>query len=238
MRITKLVQSTILVETGSTRVLVDPGKYNAAQGVDTASVGHLDALVITHEHEDHFDYAWTKDLVEQWAPLLVTNRDIANQLSHEGIGVRAVQPGDKVMLGDIGLQVAFADHFVKGKQVANFGMIFDADGARVYHASDTFVLDPTDPSLESAVGADLMLVPISNRGLVMGIDDAIFMASSFRPKAVVPMHYDSPKDAQRVRPEDFCQRAEQLRASLDGLADTEVRMLSLRDSMELTAEKE
>lgn len=234
MKVTKLVQSTILIETGTTTVLVDPGKYNLSRGIDTSSFNRLDALVITHEHEDHFDEGWTTELIERWAPTVVTNRDIAGVLAHGGVGAKVVRPGEHVALGDVELRAAYADHFVKGKQVANFGLILEADGATIYHTSDTFVLDPSDPTLERAVGADLMLEPISNRGLVMGIDDALFMASRFQPKVLVPMHYDSPKDAKRVRPEDFCRRADELRDSLDGLATIDVRVLGFRESMELT----
>ncbi len=51
MRITKFGHSCLLIEEGSARILLDPGKYSTLQN----NVENLDAILITHEHQDHCD---------------------------------------------------------------------------------------------------------------------------------------------------------------------------------------
>lgn len=54
MKITRYEQSCLLIEQGETRVLIDPGTP-FTQKRDIAELGKLDAVLITHEHADHFD---------------------------------------------------------------------------------------------------------------------------------------------------------------------------------------
>ena len=49
MKITKFGHSCLLVEEGGARILLDPGKYSILQN----NVENVDAIVITHEHQDH-----------------------------------------------------------------------------------------------------------------------------------------------------------------------------------------
>ncbi len=58
--------------------------------------------------------------------------------------------------------------------------------------------------------ADCLLVPISDRGLVMGMDDALFFSHQLSPGLVIPIHYDGPKDRDRIDPEEFVTKAGQL----------------------------
>ena len=44
----------------------------------------------------------------------------------------------------------------------------------------------------------------------MGIDDALVFASDLKPGLVIPLHYDSPKDKDRVNPKEFAQKASEI----------------------------
>ncbi|MCU1678461.1 MAG: beta-lactamase, partial [Frankiales bacterium] len=49
LTLTKLGHSCIRITSGATTIVVDPGAYTQADAVDGA-----DAILVTHEHADHF----------------------------------------------------------------------------------------------------------------------------------------------------------------------------------------
>ena len=59
MKITKFGHCCLLIEEGEAQILTDPGNYN-----DTPEVENLDAILITHEHSDHFHLDALKAILE------------------------------------------------------------------------------------------------------------------------------------------------------------------------------
>jgi L-ascorbate metabolism protein UlaG (beta-lactamase superfamily) len=203
MKLKRLAQSTVLLTANSGKtLLVDPGKYNIDKGKLTLdSFPSADVVVITHKHADHFDIELLKAMLTRCQPIILTNEEIGSVLEKEGIAARVVKAGDVVKEAGFTINVVQADHAVRGEFIVNFGLVVAADGGSIYHTSDTRFIDPS--LLPRETRADLLLVPISNRGVVMGIDDALVFASELKPKVVIPIHYDSPKDKDRVDPREF-----------------------------------
>jgi L-ascorbate metabolism protein UlaG (beta-lactamase superfamily) len=233
VKITKLVQSTILIEHGDVAVLVDPGAYNPARGIDPARFTRLDGLVITHRHADHFDIEFTQELNARFAPRIVTNPEIALTLGANGLGAQIGRPGDVFEFSGLRITLTHADHQVRGEVIPNFGFVVSDGKSRVYHTSDTSLIESVRLAQPDAEGADAMFVPISNRGVVMGIDDALHMVADFKPSLAIPMHYDSPKDSPRVDPSQFVTRHRELVGKLSGLEQVEVKVLDFEQSLEL-----
>lgn len=233
MKITKLVQSTILIEQGDVAVLIDPGAYNPARGIDADRFARLDGLVVTHRHADHFDLEFTQRLSARFAPQIVTNPEIALMLGATGLGARIGRPGDVFEFGELRITLTHADHQVRGEAIPNFGLVVSDGKSRVYHTSDTSLIESARLAQPEAEGADAMFVPISNRGVVMGIDDALHMVADFKPSLAIPMHYDSPKDSPRVDPGQFVDRHRALTGTLEGLEQVEVKVLDFEQSLEL-----
>jgi L-ascorbate metabolism protein UlaG (beta-lactamase superfamily) len=207
MRLKKLAQSTILLtnDQGST-LLIDPGKYNLDEGRLTYETFPLaDAIVITHKHADHFDPELVKSILDRSKPHIITNQEIATILRADGRVATVLPIGDTIDVAGFALKAIRTDHTVRDELIVNFGVVVTSDNVSLYHASDTRFIDPA--LLPPETHARYLLVPISNRGMVMGVDDALVFAGDLKPHLAIPIHYDSPKDRDRVQPDDFISRA-------------------------------
>jgi|GEM_PF-1469003 len=207
MKLRRLAQSTIVLtaRSGAT-LLVDPGKYNLDPGnltLETFPVA--DVVIITHKHADHFDLDLLKAMLSRSKPRIITNDELKPVLAKHGIDSHAVKPGDSLTEAGFSIKIIQADHFVRGELILNFGIVVSADDKSVYHTSDTRFIDTS--FLPPETRSDCLLLPISNRGVVMGIDDALVFASELKPKLTIPIHYDSPKDKDRVNPREFADKA-------------------------------
>jgi L-ascorbate metabolism protein UlaG (beta-lactamase superfamily) len=85
MKITKYVHSCILVETSGRVALFDPGAMSY-EAFDLDKLSHLDDILITHVHQDHFHMPFVKDLVAKFPDAtIVTTEEVVRQLEVEGI---------------------------------------------------------------------------------------------------------------------------------------------------------
>jgi len=209
MKITRLAQSTVQIKNNDGRsLLFDPGSYNLDQDI----LEHLelltgDVLVVTHKHADHY----CPDILRALPPTVdnrftIAQEDMAEPLLRElGFDVCVVKPGDRLTAKGFTLSIVGAEHIVREDVIPCFGLIVEADGKRVYHASDTNFKDPKELGVSGDI--DWVLVPFSGRGVTMDADEAIAFVRAIGPKGAIPVHYDSPKDAH-LNPVDFAKRLE------------------------------
>ncbi len=231
MKIVKYAQSTIKIECRSgLNILIDPGKYNYRENFKIQDFGKIDVLIITHKHADHHDIDAEKRIYELWKPKIYTSMDIAK---NEGnvLPYKGQCPGDRILIDNVEIFFVNTDHFVKGEKVDAIGVVVKEGSRRVYHTSDTRFMDSSMYDLNIVKGCDVLFVPISNRGVVMGIDDSIFFTFQIQPKIVIPMHYDSPKDISRIKPEDFVNRFEIMKNRMMELKYIDVKILGFKDSI-------
>jgi L-ascorbate metabolism protein UlaG (beta-lactamase superfamily) len=85
--ITKLVHACLLVETRSSRVLIDPGSFSwNDERLDLAALEGVDRILITHEHADHVSVDFVKAVLEMSNNARVETTDaLATILEAEGI---------------------------------------------------------------------------------------------------------------------------------------------------------
>jgi L-ascorbate metabolism protein UlaG (beta-lactamase superfamily) len=234
MKIQKFAQSTFVVESSAgKRLLIDPGIYNFDGAFNAADFDKVDLLVITHKHSDHFDLDATEKIVRLHNPTILTNPEIAIVLQNRGVGSQIGQPGSEFSAHSFGLTCVKTDHVVRDEAIVNFGLLIEADGQRIYHTSDTRLIEVQLLPQEKVCNPDLLCVPIGNRGVVMGIDDALYFANEIKPRMIIPMHYDSPKDKERINPNHFVDRLSALSNSLKNLSATTVRILSFGEGIEI-----
>ncbi|MFF2950740.1 MBL fold metallo-hydrolase [Kitasatospora sp. NPDC057965] len=174
MRITKFGHACVRLEHEGTTVVVDPGMFT-----DPAALVGADAVLITHEHADHFEEARLRAALEADPALRVwTNPDVARQLEGVGRRVTAVGEDDAFDLGGIGVSVHGEWHAVIHPdipRVRNVGFLFDG---RLFHPGDALTLPPQP--------VDTLLLPIAAPWTKVG--ELIDYVREAGPRQAVPVH--------------------------------------------------
>ena len=140
MIITKRGHACVVVDTGQGRVVLDPGLFSEP----LAGAG-VDAVLITHEHADHFDPAHVRAAAQENPALTVwTNRSVAAQLSDLGDRVHAVGAGDTFTVAGTDVQVhgeLHAQIHPDIPRIANVGFLV---GGELFHPGDALTV-PQQP---------------------------------------------------------------------------------------------
>jgi len=150
MRITKFGHACVRVEHDGTTVVLDPGVFTDPSAVDGA-----DAVLITHEHADHY---LPDHLLAAGAPVF-TIEAVAAKIREEAPAVAerltVVAPGSTF---DVGVPVRAVGelHAVihpEFPRITNSGYVLTLGDAKVYH--------PGDALTEPGEAVDVLLVPSS-----------------------------------------------------------------------------
>ena len=136
MRLSKLGHACVRVRTDQGVLVIDPGAFTEPSALDGA-----DALLITHEHLDHFAperilaAAAANPALRIW-----TNASVASQLSMLGERVTSVAHGDAFTAVGLDVEVHGGLHAVihpEIQRIANIGFLLDG---RLFHPGDALTL--------------------------------------------------------------------------------------------------
>lgn len=174
MRITKLEHAALVLEEAGRRLVVDPG------GLTNPILGLLDvdAVVITHEHGDH----WTAEQVQRihgTSPRAVVLGPASVARAAEGIDVQVVAPGDAVVVGPWRLRFFGGNHAVIHASipiVENVGVLVDE---RFYYPGD---------SLHIPIGVEVDTLAAPAGAPWLKIAEAIDYVTQVRPKRAFGTH--------------------------------------------------
>ncbi|OQA52297.1 MAG: metal-dependent hydrolase [candidate division WS2 bacterium ADurb.Bin280] len=210
MKIIKHAQSCLEVLTKKANFLIDPGTYVFEdEGKSVNEFSHIDAIIITHPHYDHFDEKNIQELcsikdVAVFAPsdaLLSIKCDN----SHE------VRDGEHLEFNGAKLVFSQSKHgpLPNGKSAPDVIGVKINDGANsIYSPGDSLYLN-TDS------GTDVIAVPISGT-VTMDADEGAKQVEKLSPRFAIPIHFDNP--AYPADPKIFAQKLKNSR--------TEARVLS------------
>lgn len=177
MIITRLGHACLLVESPSTRILIDPGSFSATWHELT----DLDAILLTHQHADHFD-ADNVPSVNGANPgaRLIVEPAVAKLLADQS--PHAALVGEVIDLGSVTVEIVGGVHAVVHDRIPTVGnvgfIIREKDGAALFHPGDSFDVTPS--------GIDLLALPFVApwARAAMTID----FANAVRPERAILIH--------------------------------------------------
>ncbi|MFF1907653.1 MBL fold metallo-hydrolase [Kitasatospora sp. NPDC058218] len=174
MRITKFGHACVRLEHGDTTVVVDPGMFT-----DPAAFTGADAVLITHEHVDHFEEARLRAALAADPALRVwANSAVAAQLDGVAQRVAVVGEGDAFEIGGIDVSVHGEWHAVIHPdipRVKNIGFLFDG---RLFHPGDALTVPPHV--------VETLLLPIA--GPWAKVSELIDYVREAGPRRALPIH--------------------------------------------------
>jgi L-ascorbate metabolism protein UlaG (beta-lactamase superfamily) len=140
MELTKHGHACVVLSEGDRRIVIDPGAFT-----DPAALDGADAVLVTHEHFDHFQPERLRAAMEASPGLEVwTNSSVAAALEGAGGRVHVVGEGDAVTVAGFDVHVHGQVHAVIHPDipvVANIGFLV---AGQVFHPGDALTV-PGEP---------------------------------------------------------------------------------------------
>ncbi|MBX6768205.1 MAG: MBL fold metallo-hydrolase [Actinomadura rubrobrunea] len=141
MRLTKLGHACVRIQKDDRTIVIDPGALTP----EADALAGADAVLITHEHFDHFDADRLRKALSDDPSLEVwTSRVVAESLADLGGRVHQVGHGDAVTVAGFEVHVYGEEHEILHPDVPpipNVGFLIDGE---VFHPGDALTV-PSEP---------------------------------------------------------------------------------------------
>ncbi|SKC46722.1 MBL fold metallo-hydrolase [Okibacterium fritillariae] len=174
MRLTKLEHAGLLLEDTNKKLFVDPGMFTTP----LTEVANTLAIVITHEHPDH----WTPEQIER---IVSKNPDVqifgpaGLAQAAPDLPINVVQAGDAVEVGPFRLRFFGGKHAVIHSSIP----VIDNVGVLV---NDTLFYGGDALDAPEGIEVDLLAAPVGAPWLKIG--EAIDYVLAVKPKRTFPVH--------------------------------------------------
>lgn len=152
MRIQHLGHSCVLIEAAGERILVDPGAFSDAwHGLD-----HVDAVFVTHQHNDHADPDELPAFLAKHPDAIVAVEASVPEHVELPASVRRLVAGEIVEVGAVQVQTVGGLHAIIHAdipRVHNVGLLISApDEPTLFHPGDALDTAPD--------GVDFLCIPL------------------------------------------------------------------------------
>lgn len=211
MRLTKLEHACLVVEKDGRKLVVDPGSFTAP----LVDLHDVDAIVITHEHPDH----WTPDQLNH---LVASNAGVTIYgpqgvaAAATGFDVHVVTDGDTVEVGPFTLAFFGTRHAVIHESIPvidNVGVLVDGS---LFYPGDQFTVPPVPvQTLATPVGAPWLKVA-----------EVIDYVAAVKPALAFPTH------EQTLSAPGLAMHFDRMKASAQSVGGDAVR-LEAHESIEI-----
>ncbi len=109
MNVTRYTQSCLVVEEGGVKILTDIGSYSEDVPEDTG----LSAVLITHEHQDHFDIEKLQEVLgRNPEAIVITHEAVGRMLAERGIAWTAIEPGEELDVNGVTIESVGTEHAI------------------------------------------------------------------------------------------------------------------------------
>lgn len=177
MKITKYEHACFSVELDGKLLIVDPGVFTT----NLAAPENVVAVVVTHEHADHFDPAALGAIIAHNPDaVIIAHETITRQFGdqNETLPYKSVTAGDNISVAPFELEFFGGDHAVIHPdipQIANLGVMINDT---VFYPGDSFVRPERD--------IQVLALPVSAPWLK--ISEVIEYLMAVTPKVAFPTH--------------------------------------------------
>lgn len=175
MKITKIGQCCLLIETASKRILTDPGRFTTAQN----ELKNLDLILITHEHADHLHSESIQQILKNNPDVqIITNDGVGKILTELGISYKVLEEATETEVCGVCMEAYGGKHveiFGEYGQVENTGFFIDKT-----------LFYPGDAYINPNKSVPILALPVS--GPWCAIKDSLNYALDIKPQQAFPVH--------------------------------------------------
>ncbi len=197
LSVTRIVHGSAVIDFRETRILLDPWYAptpplgpSETIGLSLENLPPMRGMLITHEHDDHFDAETLRDFPNK-SLRVVVRRGLGAELARMGYSdVVEIEDWETAQIGSVIVTAVPARH-----SVAENGYVLQGNSLTLYVAGDTrFDADLFRQILGRFPTLDAALLPIGGirilgRRLDMTPEEAAEALAILKPGHVVPYHY-------------------------------------------------
>lgn len=147
MQITKFGHSCVLLDDGQTKILFDPGVYS---NVPEDLI--VDAVIITHVHQDHIDMDQLQKVLKNNLPRIITNTEVQAELAKHNIEVEILEEGGTSTINTFSIAAQGNDHAIMHPDTPKFQNTGYLINGKIFHPGDALFVPPTP--------IEILLIPI------------------------------------------------------------------------------
>jgi L-ascorbate metabolism protein UlaG (beta-lactamase superfamily) len=200
LKVTRIGHACQLIEIGEIRVLTDPWFTQTEtyyQGEPVAAtvenLGHLDAVVVSHEHYDHCDLdSLVTGGLDLGTPLIGPGTVAAIARDKGFRDVRAIEAWESTAVAGLTVTATPGQH---GVHEVTF--VIQAHGRTVFFGGDSLRVPELDTLPQRFGPIDLAILPTNGlcirpmnmRQVVMDAEQAAELTAALRPTLAIPHHY-------------------------------------------------